>query len=200
MEISLIIGHNVVKRRLRTLYLNLFFCAVLGWAVNLSTILHRKPPRHCARIFLRNPPVMYHLIPPHADVYGARLQRAAAMPELCYSFAPFNHPRSHPHTPHGPRLPETEMLPEQMYHDPHIIHLQSTNTHTPKAYHRQTPILKPAAVCSAPSPAAANSVSSFKSLPKALTCSFSSAGRVPAPKPVNHPDELSASKQPLAPG
>lgn len=109
-------------------------------------------------------------------------------------------PPTEPHTPHGPRLPETEMLPEQMYHDPHIIHLQSTNTHTPKAYHRQTPILKPAAVCSAPSPAAANSVSSFKSLPKALICSFSSAGRVPAPKPVNHPDELSASKQPLAPG
>lgn len=81
-------------------------------------------------------------------------------------------------------------------------------TYNPLAKHKhphtkgisQTPILKPAAVCSAPSPAAANSVSSFKSLPKALICSFSSAGRVPAPKPVNHPDELSASKQPLAPG
>lgn len=199
MEISLIIGHNVVKRRLRTLYLNLFFCAVLGWAVNLSTILHRKPPPPLRTyLFKKSPCHVSFNSSPRRCVRGSSAEsscNARAMLFLCSL-----QPPTEPHTPHGPRLPETEMLPEQMYHDPHIIHLQSTNTHTPKAYHRQTPILKPAAVCSAPSPAAANSVSSFKSLPKALICSFSSAGRVPASKPVNHPDELSASKQPLAPG
>lgn len=66
------------------------------------------------------------------------------------------------------------------------------NTHTRQSISHM-PIFKPAAVYSA-----ANSVSSFKSLPKALICNFSSVGRVPAPTLVNHPDELSALKQPLA--
>ena len=82
---------------------------------------------------------------------------------------------------------------EKMQRDTDKIH-SDTHTRTPKyityAYSE---------ACSrAHSQAVANSVSSLESLPKALICNFSSAGQAPAPRLVNHPDELSALKQPLA--
>ena len=57
--------------------------------------------------------------------------RDMLFPEHCS-----HQPPTEPHTPHGPRLPGSEMLPEQMYHYTHIIHVQThtvqTPTHTPK--------------------------------------------------------------------
>lgn len=148
--------------------------------------LFKKSPRHVA---FRSLPAPKH------DVFRPHLQRAAALPGTCYSPSSSSHqPPTEPRTPHEPRLPAAEMLPEQMYRDAHIIHVQthSTNTHAHAKAHHICPLCEPAAVCRA-----ANSVSSFKSPPKALMCrffSFSSVGRVPAPTLVNHPDELSAMK------
>lgn len=123
--------------------------------------LFKKSPRHVA---FRSLPAPKH------DVFRPHLQRAAALPGTCYSPSSSSHqPPTEPRTPHEPRLPAAEMLPEQMYRDAHIIHVQthSTNTHAHAKAHHICPLCEPAAVCRA-----ANSVSSFKSPPKALMCRF----------------------------
>lgn len=88
-------------------------------------------------------------------------------------------------------------VPRHTHTHTHIIHVQThrTNTHTRQIISHM-PILQ--ACSSSAQKSAANSVPSFKSLPKDLIRSFSSVGRIPAPTLVNHPDEPSVLKQPEA--
>lgn len=79
-----------------------------------------------------------------SSVVSSCSARDMLFPELCS-----HQPPTEPHTPHGPRLPGSEMLPEQMYRYTRIIRVQthSTNTHTRQSISHM-PIFKPGAAYS----------------------------------------------------
>ena len=131
--------------------MSLFHGAVIGGVAVLHTAQRRGSTTSCAsfpRVFLRNPPchVAFRSLPAlKRDVFRPHLQRAAALPGTCYSPSSSSHqPPTEPHTPHEPRLPAAETLPEQMYRDAHIIHAQthSTNTHAHAKTHHICPLCK----------------------------------------------------------
>lgn len=98
--------------------------------VHLSMYLFKKSPRHVA---FHSLPALKH------DVFGASSAgNSCSARDMLFPELRFHQPPTEPHTPHGPRLPGTEMLLGQMYRDTHINHAQthSANTHTrAKAYH-----------------------------------------------------------------
>lgn len=164
----------MVKRGLKVLCLNVFHCAILGGVSDLPTIQCWNSTTSCAsfHVSFKEIPLSCSIsFPPCTEtrcVQASSAESSRSARDVLFPERRSHQPPTEPHTPHGPRLPGTEMLLEQMYRNSHITHTQthSTNTHTRQSISHM-PICKPAAVDSA-----AKSVSSFNSLPKALICNF----------------------------